>query len=143
MLKCSRCNIVKNKKNNFYKNANNNHYSPCKKCKPKVDNDPKVRQRKYAQRKARINSDPSFKLRVRASSAIANALKASGGSKLGKSILDKLPYTIDDLKQHLELQFELWMNWHNWGVYNPYRSDDNEPSTWKWQIDHIIPYHEL
>jgi hypothetical protein len=51
------------------------------------------------------------------------------------SISDLLPYTIQELKKHLEDLFEPWMNWDNWGPYNP--------STWEtkpmWQIDHITP----
>ena len=31
------------------------------------------------------------------------------------------------------------MNWNNWGKYNPKTWDDNDSSTWTWQIDHIIP----
>ena len=31
------------------------------------------------------------------------------------------------------------MNWDNQGIYNPKTWDDNDTTTWKWQIDHIIP----
>lgn len=55
------------------------------------------------------------------------------------SILQILPYSIDDLKIHIENQFEPWMNWHNWGVYNSETWDENDSTTWTWQIDHIIP----
>ena len=30
-----------------------------------------------------------------------------------------------DLKNHLESQFEDWMNWNNWGIYSPNLWDDN------------------
>lgn len=43
------------------------------------------------------------------------------------------------MKKHLESQFEDWMSWDNWGVYDPKTWDDNDKSTWTWQIDHINP----
>jgi hypothetical protein len=54
-----------------------------------------------------------------------------------------LPYTIQDLKIHLEKQFDSWMNWTNWGKYIPKYWDDNDSSTWKWQVDHIEPRSTL
>jgi len=60
-----------------------------------------------------------------------------------------LDYTIDELKVHLEAQFSLpenldkdgniWMSWKNHGNYNKHTWNDNDPSTWTWQIDHIVP----
>ena len=35
------------------------------------------------------------------------------------------------------------MNWDNWGIYKLGQWSDNDQSTWKWQIDHIIPQSEL
>jgi hypothetical protein len=49
------------------------------------------------------------------------ALKTGKG---GKSVLDYLPFTIDDLKRHLEAQFDPWMSWENYG---------------EWHLDHIKP----
>jgi 5-methylcytosine-specific restriction endonuclease McrA len=43
-----------------------------------------------------------------------------------------LPYTIQELKEHLEKQFESWMTWENHGCLDPTRDT--------WQIDHIIPH---
>jgi len=39
-----------------------------------------------------------------------------------------LPYTPQQLKEHIESQFEDWMNWENWGLGNGC-----------WNIDHIYP----
>ena len=64
------------------------------------------------------------------------------GVKSG-SVLDFLPYSIEDLRKHLENQFEDWMTWDNWGKYNSKTWDDNNQSTWIWQIDHIIPQSSL
>lgn len=61
------------------------------------------------------------------------------GEKCG-SFLKKIPYTIEQLKEHLQSKFESWMTWDNWGTYNIEKWNDNDMSTWTWQIDHIIPH---
>lgn len=88
----------------------------------------------------KLQNDPSFRLRKNVSRHIRLALKANDGSKNGKSILEHLPYSFQELKNHLEKQFEPWMNWSNWGKYDIEIWDDNDPLTWIWQIDHIIPH---
>ena len=35
------------------------------------------------------------------------------------------------------------MNWDNWGVYKANGWNDDDQSTWTWQIDHIIPQSTL
>jgi len=35
------------------------------------------------------------------------------------------------------------MNWNNHGLYRKNIWNDNDPSTWTWQLDHIIPYSNL
>lgn len=32
------------------------------------------------------------------------------------------------------------MNWNNRGKYNYKKWNDNDLSTWTWQLDHIIPH---
>lgn len=78
------------------------------------------------------------KLKKRVSRAIHHALRKCGASKTADT-LSFLPYSIDDLKKHLDSQFESWMNWDNWGRYDPKTWDDNDASTWTWQLDHKIP----
>lgn len=56
------------------------------------------------------------------SSGIRQALKAN---KAGKHWEDLVPYNLQQLKEHLESQFDENMNWSNMGKY--------------WEIDHIIP----
>ena len=41
----------------------------------------------------------------------------------------KLPYTPEELRKHLEKQFDENMNWENYGIY--------------WHIDHIYPQSKL
>lgn len=88
----------------------------------------------------RQKSNTMFKLHMTISSSIRVALKRRGHSKNKASILDHLPFTIEQLKAHLEEQFEPWMTWNNWGKYNAKTWDDNDQSTWKWNLEHIIPH---
>lgn len=83
------------------------------------------------------------KIRSAISCRINETLKLQGVSKNGTSCLFKLDYTIQQLMSYLESKFELWMTWSNWGKYDPKIWDDNDPATWTWQIDHIIPCSEL
>lgn len=68
---------------------------------------------------------------------------ALNGNKSNFSILKYLPYSINELKDHIESQFESWMTWDNWGKYNSNTWNDNDSSTWVWNIDHIIPQAHL
>lgn len=83
-----------------------------------------------------------FKLRQDISNSVGKALKNRGSSKNG-SIKKYLPYTIQDIKDHLESQFESWMTWDNQGVYKKEEWNDNDPTTWKWQLDHITPHSDF
>jgi hypothetical protein len=92
--------------------------------------------REYAKRMRKTN--PIFKIRTDLSTVIRRSLKLQGGTK-ESSCFDHLSYTCKELKQHLEAQFEPWMNWDNHGKYVANSWNDNDSSTWTWQIDHIIP----
>ena len=59
---------------------------------------------------------------VSMSRSIYEALK---GNKAGRHWEDLVPYTLQQLKEHLEKQFTPEMSWDNYGSY--------------WEIDHIIP----
>ncbi len=86
----------------------------------------KVRQGKYCSNKLR--NDSIFRLKSNISRLVRYHLKQRLASKNKKSTFSFLPYTIDELKSHLEKQFEPWMNWQNWGKGNGF-----------WNIDHIKP----
>jgi len=91
----------------------------------------------------RLKKDISFKLRKGVSLSINKYLKLNNSSKNNSSILNFLPYSIEELKVHIEKLFEPWMTWNNHGKYDPKSWDDNDSSTWTWNIDHIIPQSEL
>jgi len=82
----------------------------------------------------RRKNDLTFKLKRIISVSIWQALKNNNSSKQC-SCLKYLDYTIEQLIQHLESQFEPWMNWNNYGRY------DRNIKTWN--IDHINPQSDL
>jgi len=90
------------------------------------------------QNKRRLEN-PEIKLRHNISTIIRQVLKKNKRF----SILKYLDYTIQELKEHLENQFESWMTWDNHGIYNSKTWDDGNSSTWTWNIDHIIPQSDL
>jgi len=92
---------------------------------------------KYERRLRKTNV--TYKLRKNVSRSIHYYLIENGGYKTGKSIFNFLPYSILDLKLHIENQFEPWMSWENYGSYSTNSWNDNDVTTWTWQIDHIIP----
>jgi hypothetical protein len=79
-------------------------------------------KRKY--KKKRYQTDPEYRLRRNISRMITAALK----QPRKVSCLEKLDYSITDLKSHLESKFIDGMTWENYG---------------EWQIDHIIPQSKL
>lgn len=89
------------------------------------------------QDKNRRQNDIAFRLRKIISRSVQKAISKDG------SITKHLPYSFQELKAHLEKQFELWMTWSNHGPYNPNTWNDKDQSTWTWQIDHIIPQSKL
>lgn len=111
-------------------------------------NIPEVKKKRYTLikkwRNNKRKSDTAFKLRESISTQINQALVENNSSKLGQSCKIYLNAIVsgdyfDCLKLHLEQMFEPWMNWSNRGKYNKKSWNDNDQSTWTWNIDHIIP----
>lgn len=75
------------------------------------------------------------KFRKNVNSAIYNSIKHG----MKSYIWQFLPYSANELKNHLENSFSSWMNWNNYGTYKISTWNDRDLSTWTWQIDHIIP----
>lgn len=73
--------------------------------------------------KRKMKEDEEYKIRKLLRNRIRIALKK--GVKTGSAVRD-LGCSIKELKQHLELQFQLGMTWGNHGVHG-------------WHIDHIKP----
>jgi hypothetical protein len=66
--------------------------------------------------------NPAFVLKQSIKHAVWSALKFGKTSQ--RRLFSKLPFTIEELRLHIESQFEPWMSWDNYG---------------EWQIDHIVP----
>lgn len=77
--------------------------------------------------------DPVCRLKVSVSNSIRHMLKNNGSYKKKKSIRNYLPYSIEELKSHIEKLWEPWMNWGNYGG----KSNDTRRT---WHIDHIKPH---
>lgn len=120
-----------------YHNANKSRDSETKK-KWYQDNKDAVKARVRKNTYARRLNDPAFKLKENISANIRSCIK-----KNYQPLAKNLPYTIQELKLHLEKQFEPWMNWYNYGTYRVDIWDDNDTTTWTWQIDHIIPHSKF
>jgi hypothetical protein len=109
-------------------------------------NKPENKEKKNKKNRERWENDAAFKLRGIISSTIRDFLKYNGFRKKS-SILNYLPYTMDELKEHIEKQFlesgNEWMNWDNWGRYDPAIWNGSDKTTWVWHLDHIIPQADL
>lgn len=111
--------------NDFYKSKQSKDglSSRCKFCQQRYDKEHREqiaeRQKRYKQEQIK---NPIFRLSGRMSAGIRKALKQN---KAGYHWEDLVPYTLQELKEHLEKQFDENMTWDNIGEY--------------WEIDHIIP----
>jgi hypothetical protein len=103
------------------------------------NNKEKIRKRQYKW----AMSKTEVKLKMKVSHMINMALKSNNSSKNGGRSFNYLDYSVEELKEFIQSKFEPWMNWDNWGPYKKKDWDDNDISTWKWQIDHIIPQSKL
>lgn len=154
---------IKEQKKQFYKNnrelilqkvkeySDNNKKKINKKAKLyRETHKEKYNEYKKIYYKNRYHNDISYKLRSLVASAIKRAITNGDGNKNQNSIVNYLD--IKKIKNHLQEQFihpdnlingEPWMTWENWGKYNSKTWDDNDPETWTWQLDHIIPQSDL
>lgn len=92
-----------------------------KQKKAKAEDNRKWKNERYA-------NNIGYKLRCIVSTAVRRSLL----NEKDDSIRNILGYSIEELKEHLEAQFEDWMTWDNLGL---------TAKTYKqtWQIDHIKP----
>lgn len=132
--------VIKQKKSEYDKNR----YPSIKDDKAIYDkeyrenNKVKINTRKRNKRK----SDPVARLQHYVSTRVRKIIKKLGGIKNG-SVIKHLDYSFVQLKDHLEKQFEPWMNWDNHRIYNINSWDENDSATWTWSLDHIIPQSDL
>ena len=128
--KCNKCNAIKSI-DDFYgrmTTCKSCHSDACLRGRFKYQKKYNEYQRKWSNE--RLQTDPEYKLRRMVSRAIRAALKSNDGSKEGESVTQHLPYTIEELKEHIESQFQEGMTWDN-------NAADG------WHIDHIYPQSKL
>jgi hypothetical protein len=84
------------------------------------------KRREYAKNwiKEKSKNDLGYKLNLYVGHRIREALKVFGLKKNKKRTIEFFNYNLEELKEHLEKQFDNKMSWDNYG---------------KWHIDHIIP----
>lgn len=136
-LCCTKCNIEKPATDEFFhkhSRSRTGFKSACKECR-------KIETRKWNASEAcktrarnRRKNDPAWKLKKNVGSSIARSM-ASRGNKKEASCFEYLDYTAEELRVHLEEQFEPWMSWENWG-----KASNSERT---WHIDHIYPHSKL
>lgn len=154
---CSICKIDK-PASKFWKSKHtiNGLYPSCIECKSKREKKPdrqiiRANNRKTWRKKNIIRArelwnnwdkkrrkvDPVYRLRRSVMHAISNKITKKHNKEhwLTNTIFDYLPYTVIELKNHIESLWEPWMSWDNYGKY-----DSNNKT---WQIDHIIPQSKL
>lgn len=118
----------------YLKNKNNKKwygYNSEYQKQYREDNKDKAKEYDKTYKKDRYREDILFRLNNNIRKLILYSLKNKSFVKL-KRTEDILGCTFEELKQHLELQFEPWMNWENKGGIPKERNTN-------WDIDHIIP----
>jgi hypothetical protein len=96
-----------------------------------------------AERERKKRKNPVYRIRLNVGRSVREALSIQGVKKGWRSFFDYVDYTLEDLKIHLESLFEPWMTQNNYGSYSVKNWNDNDSSTWTWNIDHIIPQSDL
>jgi hypothetical protein len=82
-------------------------------------------------KKLKKETDPVFRLKERCRGIISNSIRRNGYTKKSRTH-QILGCSYEDFKTHIESQFQDWMNWDNYGLYNGQLN-------YGWDIDHIVP----
>ena len=110
----------------FFKNSVNKDglYCKCKICKPYSDKRNSNNPRKPLDKKLR-------RISTNINKCIRKSFKKKGIVK-SKTVCEILGCSYQDFKIYIESQFENWMNWNNYGLYNGQLNHG-------WDLDHIVP----
>jgi hypothetical protein len=96
-----------------------------------LDNKEKRKEYNRIYKTNKRKNDPLFKLISNIRIVVAYSLKSKSFKKQSKTE-NILGCSFEEFKQHIESQFEPWMNWDNYGLYNG-------ELNYGWDIDHKIP----
>jgi len=95
-----------------------------------IENNPEawkeIQRRSWKKQYKKRSSSVEYRLQAVVRSAVHKMLK---GERKSSRTFDALPYTPQQLREHLERQFADWMTWENYGS--------------RWDIDHIYPQSKL
>ena len=105
-------------------------------------NKEKLRAKRNDWEKNKLKNDPNYKLKKTIQRSILFNIKRNSGKKEG-SFIKHLPYSLVELKAHLEALFLPWMSWSNHGPYNAKTFKEDDETTYTWNIDHIVPHSEF
>lgn len=102
-----------------------------KRKKYREENKEKINEQRREYYRKRRGTDALFKIKERIAGLIRKSIKRDGYTKKTNT------YTIlgcsyEDFKEHIESQFEDWMSWDNYGIYNGKEKCG-------WDFDHIVP----
>lgn len=134
LVQCSKCLVFQNKKDfHISRTKEKGIASECKKCRlliaktrylnfTQADKDRINKNRRRYEKKQKLNN-PLFSLKKNVSRRLNLALKVKNWSKKSK-FYDYLGCNKKQFKLYLELQFQVGMDWNNYGL---------------WHVDHIIP----
>ncbi len=125
------------------KYSENIEYERERSKKYRENNKEKIKQKRNERNQIKRLEDPSFKLKTNISRRIRKVLKDNNSSKNNNPCFISIGYSPSTLKLHLESLFENWMSWKNYGIYDKNIWNDDNVSTWTWNIDHIIPQSDL
>ena len=95
---------------------------------------PKINENTRIYYKKRRQIDPLFKLRSNIRTSICTCIRKKGYKKINKTE-QILGCNFEQLREHLEKQFQPWMNWENYGTPTDKIIEANKT----WDVDHIIP----
>jgi hypothetical protein len=109
------------------------NYEKIKKYHKKYNENNKesIRIKKRLYESKRRRTDKLYNLRIKIGGLIRESLRRKGYTKKSRTF-EILGCSYVEFMQHLESQFEPWMNWENYGKYNG-------ELNYGWNIDHIIP----
>lgn len=79
-------------------------------------------------------TNPLFRFRCNLRTRMYLGLRRIGQKKRARTI-PLLGCSFEELRQHIESQFEPWMKWDNYGNHSGYAKSINV----SWDIDHKIP----
>lgn len=110
-----------------YRQDNPEHLSQLRKRRT---NTPEYRLKNNAYERNKRKTDPLTRLARSLRTRLSSYCKINSIEKTFSAVND-VGCSLEELKKHIESQFEPWMSWSNHGVYN------KEVRTW--HLDHIIP----